>query len=248
MGCRSGANRIRCKLPGYRLRCRNRYPVWPAEGGVVHAASFRMRRHPSGENPTPPRFGRTFAFACTDRRRPAIIAAFAADRRGLAATAGFRRGVVPSRRPTRCNPGRMAGLPTGRMAFLLSGQERFTRDCFRFPGRGHSALRSFRTVRTAGPAVLKACAFIQSGSPRPSGRAVPFLGGGPHSTSTFSGRNGAGDSPLFSSPAPFPFVVSNRRPLSVSPAGPFAGDFRTFIDLRSGLSRQPNASVRVASR
>jgi hypothetical protein len=60
-------------------------------------------------------------------------AAFTADGRGLAATAGLRRGVVPPGRPPRCYPDWLAGLPTGRMAFLLSGQERFTKDCFRFP-------------------------------------------------------------------------------------------------------------------
>jgi hypothetical protein len=175
-------------------------------------------------------------------------AAFTADGRGLAATAGLRRGVVPPGRPPRCYPDWLAGLPTGRMAFLLSGQERFTKDCFRFP-----------VARALRPPILSDRPYRRtrrpegfrprfSGSPRPSGRAVPFLGGGPHPIAALSGSDGAGGSPLFSSLASFPFGVSSRRPLSVSPAGPFAGDFRTFIDLRSGLSRQPNASVRVASR
>jgi len=176
------------------------------------------------------------------------MAAFAANGRGLAATAGFRRGADPSRHPLRFDPKRTVQLPTGRFALLLSGRERSTRGCFRFPWRGRSALRSLRTVRTAGPAVLKACACIQSGSPRPSERAVPFLGGGPLPIASLAGSHRAGDSPRLSSLASFLFRACGWSFLSETPAGPLPGDFRTIIDLRSGPSQQPNVSVRVASR
>jgi len=137
--------------------------------------------------------------------------------------------------------------PAGRH-FCIPAESALPVATFAVSWQGRSALRSFRTVRTVGPTVARAFTLIFGGSPRPSGRAEPFLGGGPHPIATLSGSDRAGDSPLFSSLASFPFRVSGLRVLSDLPAGPSSGDFQTFIDSRSGLSRQPNASARVASR
>lgn len=176
------------------------------------------------------------------------IAAFAATGRGIAATAGFRRRADPSRRPPRFDPEQEVQLPTSRSTLLLSGRERSTQDCFRFPvARALRppvlADRPYR--RTRPPEGLR----LHSERIAPLLRkGEPFLGRGPLPNATLAGNDGAGDPPRLSSLEFFPFGVSSRLPLSGSPAGPLAGDFRTFIDLRSELSRQPNVSVRVASR
>jgi hypothetical protein len=249
LSCGPGANRDTGagfldlgSVAGTATRCGQRKEEWLLPRPFGCGATL------PGERPTPPRFGRASAFADSGRRRPVTMRLSPRVAGASPLRLAFAAGLFRHPRSPRFSPGGTAGLPTSRPALLPSGQERFTRDRFRSP-----VVRALRPPvlsnrpyrRTRRPGGLR---LRSGGSPRPSGRAVPLLGGGPHPGETLSGVHGAGGSPLFSSPASFPFPVSVRRLLSDLPAGPSSGDLRAFIDSRSGLPHQPNASVRVASR
>jgi len=245
MDCGSGANRNRRGLPGGRRPFGNRQPVWPAVGRPVTAAPFRTRRRPSGD-------ARRLPWQAVPRFRgfcpPAIQqpAAFAA----LAGASPLRPacavGLVRCCCRPRFDPVLAGLLPIDRNAFPLSGRMRFNGDCFRSPSSRHTAhpvlsdRPSRRTRRTRG---LRP---VFDGSPRPVRRANPSFGEDRTPYVPF-GPSGAGGCPLISSPA-HP-CSGYRRP------SPFGSALRSLPRRNPGLhrladraSRQPNASVRVASR
>lgn len=175
MGRGPGANRNRRGLPGWYIvadvvtQCDPRVEEW------LLPLPFGCGATPPG-SPNASTAGAVHRFR--DNRPPpvVILAVFTADGRGLAATAGFRRGVVPSCLPPRGYPGGWSNFPPAGSRFRVRAGSASHGFVFTSPWRGRSALRFFRTVRTAGPAVPGAYVPGPGRSPRPVGRANPPSG------------------------------------------------------------------------
>jgi len=166
-------------------------------------------------------------------------------------TAGFRRRAGSRYPPSRCKPGWGTLHPSSRSVSLRTGCERFARDGFRCSGT-----RAFRPPKRRsassvppGPPWRKLSLPTVTGRSAPSGGQCPSSGENRTPSPAIAGRNGAGDSPRPSSLTLCP-VPGYRpaRPLGLPGRVHSWCRVRPSSSTRSGLSLQPNASVRVASR
>jgi hypothetical protein len=170
---------------------------------------------------------------------------------GLSGTRGFRRWAVPSVSPSPgvnrgrgpSSPGATASLPSRRKRLAFRRLSPSVRV-------GASPDEAPKRLACAGwPAVRRAFAFLANrAAPLSPGRPKPPRGGRPNPTGFLSDPGGAGDSPRFSGRTPGPNWVPVRHCLSALPSGSASSGYPAIIDSRSGLIRQPNVSVRVASR
>jgi len=231
-------------------------PLPGLEPGVAHrwgdadAEPFPVAAHPPGIAPRLLRIEDTPAFAKPLRRRSPIgmLSHSMAEASGvrLALAAGQ---VCHSTFPALARDDGPTSHRSRRISTLRPGARR-PGDNFR-----SSRLRTLRPPKRRSalsvppdplscqlsPSFQQIAPSLQPGNARSPGRTAPRRQ---------PLRATAGQEALRSSPAglSFLFRTCDRRGLSAAPAGPFPGDSPAFIDSRSGLFHQPDASVRVASR
>lgn len=250
LGRGSGANRNRRKRLGYLLRFRSGIRCRSRRWERTHPRRFR-RGNPFPRNSlTSPRIGRPFTCVMVARRQ-SRIARFSPAIRGAFRHARLRRWAVPSVSPSPgvnrgrgpSSPGATASLPSRRKRLAFRRLSPSVRV-------GASPDEAPKRLACAGwPAVRRAFAFLANrAAPLSPGRPKPPRGGRPNPTGFLSDPGGAGDSPRFSGRTPGPNWVPVRHCLSALPSGSASSGYPAIIDSRSGLIRQPNVSVRVASR
>jgi len=159
--------------------------------------------------------------------------------------AGFRRGAGCSRRLTRCKPVQEVRLfPGGSHLCVLPGALRRRKTCAS-TDQGTLPHDPCGSSIPPDPPSLGAFAPITSGPPQTLKAAEPLVGLGPRSAAG-SCEPRRGQETLRSSPAGF---SSRSGSLPAPPLGnvdrAIAEQTPAFIDSRSGLSHQPNISVRV---
>jgi hypothetical protein len=205
---------------------------------------------PSRNCPAPPADRTGLRFRETASPAVPHRCAFARDGRSLGCTAGFRRRAGPRSLCSGQDRNSVLHQAIGFAAFRLRNRERFGWVNFRFP-----ELRALRPPKRRGALSVPPDALCIWLSPScsacrfaPSVRVYLTSGEDRSHPPALSGNGWAGGSPLISNLVSFLFRICDRCGLSAAPAGSFPGDFPAFIDSRSGLLHQPDASVRVASR
>jgi hypothetical protein len=218
--------------------------------GKVWPLRFRWPRHPRGLDPVSPRLGRYTAFAGAGRR-PFRIWRFASP---FAEASPIRLAFAAGQVRLAFHPGvsqsEWSDFKPAGSHFCVPAASASPGIVFTFPSRGRSALRgaeaprSYRRARRSGG--FRLC----------SERAAPHLIRGfplfrwePHPAVCPCGLwRSRRLSAFLQSGYPSCSGLAVGAAFRLRRPGPFQAIFPAFIDSRSGLSQQPNVSVRVASR
>jgi len=216
--------------------------VWPLR--------FRWPRLPRGLNPVSPRLGRCAAFAVTCRG-PFRIGRFAPPFAEASPTRlAFAAGQVRLAFHPGVNQGEWSDFKPAGSHLCVPAVSASSGIAYAFPQRGRSALRGaeaprpYRRTRRSGGFRLRS----ERAAPHLP-RGLPLFRREPHPAVCPCGlRRSRRLSAFLQSGYPSCYGLSANAAFRPRRPGPSQAIFPAFIDSRNGLSQQPNASVRVASR
>jgi hypothetical protein len=159
--------------------------------------------------------------------------------------AGFRRRAGPSDRAFRFDPVWLARFSVAGPHCCFPAKSASPRVAFALLRQVTPPCDPFGSPVLPDPPSLGAFAPDSSGSPLTSAAAEPLLGLGPRFAAGPCGPQRIRRLSVPLQPDSRPGPKPGRRVLSETPDGPSRGGLPAFIDSRSGLSHQPNISVRV---